>query len=339
MAKVLVSAVAAITFTTTASAVTAIRAAEDGTTPASLHLPSGCPDAIQDPALGYGVIAEDTHARISWRTTMPTDRNTVTYHTGDAAVQRVDVPSVGRLHTANLTDLTPGTTYAFQVTSTSTDTNESVIGPPCLLTTSGPDHTNPHVRDIRIQDTRATTATLTFVSDEPAVAWANVTRADQPAHVQTYAEDATPAYQTLAHTITLRGLTPGTRYIVRVGARDAAGNTDEHGVTVPFATLRNTSDDAVGPQVTDPQCRIGPTTLTVRFTVAEVPATGYLTYGIVTLDQTREAAPATDAEMMVTNFTRQLTGLAPRTPYRIRAVGVDAAGNATESTEVTCITE
>jgi hypothetical protein len=118
------------------------------------------------------------------------------------------------------------------VTVTYTDADDGLGGTNVDKTDAAAvDCLGPTVSDVAISNVDATTALVSWSTDEPATSEA---QADPGAIV------ATSDDRTTTHAVVLEGLTPCTQYTVTATSTDAAGNTGSGGPTAPFTTLDQT---------------------------------------------------------------------------------------------------
>lgn len=165
---------------------------------------------------------------------------TVTWDTDESADSKVDYgltdgyeigtesdTSLVLFHSLDLTGLTPGTLYHFQVRSADLDGNEATDGDYTFTTL---DSTPPVILDPTVVDITETSARVIWTTDEPATS------------VVDYGLDATYGTQVsdsslvTDHSVILLGLDPGTTYHYKVGSEDAWGNYAESGDDT-FTTL------------------------------------------------------------------------------------------------------
>lgn len=158
-------------------------------------------------------------ATITWLTDVPAT-SAVVYGMTTALGSTASDLTLTTQHSITLTGLTPQTTYYFEVRSVDASGNLAIDNNGGLLysfQTAPPDTTPPVISSVYATATD-TTATITWLTDEPATSVIN--------YGTTTALGSTIGDSTLTtiHSITLTGLTPQTTYYYEVGSADAAGN-------------------------------------------------------------------------------------------------------------------
>jgi hypothetical protein len=136
--------------------------------------------------------------------------------------------------------LTAGTTYEARVKSGSSGVKDQAGTPLAsdkvwTFTTQSAaqsDTTPPVISNVRVTNITATSATITWTTNEPADS--QVKYGTTSSVTQTTPRDATVV---TSHSVTVTGLTPNTSYFYRPVSRDAAGNLTNGG-TNRFTTAR-----------------------------------------------------------------------------------------------------
>lgn len=213
------------------------RVANFGGEPVSFTVPQAGPVISDIQVTGI----DDTSATITWTTDRPAD-SVVEYGTttsyGSTTTSAAGVTS----HTVTLTDLDPGTTYHFRVSSTDADGLTSTSGDRTFTTTTTT--VPPVISDVQVTGIGITEATITWSTNVPASSLVEygVTTA--------YGSTETGPGGTTSHAVTLTGLEPGTTYHFRVqstapgGTATSGDHTFTTGDEPPFPEI--TIDGAAG---------------------------------------------------------------------------------------------
>jgi RHS repeat-associated protein len=261
-------------------------------------------------------------ATISWTTNEPADSQ-VEYGTITAYGQSTTLnPALVTSHSQGLSGLTPGTLYHYRVKSRDATGNLAVSGD-FSFTTSTLDTTPPVISDVAAGGITATTATITWTTNENSDS--QVEYGPTTAYGQSTALN--PALLT-AHSQGLSGLNSGTLYHYRVKSRDAAGNLAVSGdftFTTPDITPPVISNVAAVGITTD--------TATITWTTNE-NSDSQVEYGTTTAyGQSTTLNPT-----LMTAHSQGLSGLNPGTLYHYRVKSKDAAGNLAVSGDFTFTT-
>ncbi|QXM09169.1 fibronectin type III domain-containing protein [Geomonas subterranea] len=167
-----------------------------------------------------------------------------------------------------------------------------------------------------------TTATIEWQTNEPSKGSVAYGTVDPPG--TTVAEQSFVS----SHSMQLTGLSPNTKYYVKVTASDAAGNGPTASQVVSLTT-------APRPDTTPPTVTAGPTvssitqgTAVIEWTTDE-PTTGSVIYGLSTLPDTTVGDSTLTGSHRVT-----VSGLAADTVYYVKVTATDAANNGPVSTSV-----
>ena len=159
-----------------------------------------------------------THASamVSWSTNVPA--NTVlAYGTTPALGQLTPVQAaLSAGHQVTLTGLSPGTTYYFAAISTD-EGGASGYSNPHSLTTAGAASPGPVISNVASSNLTATAATITWTTDVPSSSLVNYGTSTN------YGLSVPDSSLTKAHSVTLTGLAPGTRYVFQVVSASPAG--------------------------------------------------------------------------------------------------------------------
>jgi len=181
-----------------------------------------------------------TGAVITWETDEPaTSQVMICEPDGFCAWTELDETLVAN-HSVILGDLKPDTTYHFAVVSI--DDNENEATSEGDLTTLGQvDTTPPLISEVDVSDRSESTATISWVTDEPATSRVEYGITDAYGLTTPSDEELTTS-----HNITLTGLEPDITYYFRVKSEDASGNEAISETARTFATL---STSPVGHEV------------------------------------------------------------------------------------------
>jgi hypothetical protein len=277
------------------------------------------PDCPLPPAITNVVVAGITRngATITWTTnkiaTTWTDLGTVV---GPPYAQSVgtDAP-LALTHSVTLTGLTEGTLYDFRLRSKDSANREAATG---NLTFTTAETVPPVITNVQAVDLDATTARLTWTTDESSDSTVlyGLTTA--------YGSTATSATMLTAHGLNLTGLEPNTTYSYTVQSRDKWGNL---GTTTSYTF--KTSKPAVpvisnvrAEFITEESARILWDTTT--------PTDSKVDYGVTTgYGSVKTLSPLT------TSHSALITGLAQNTTYNYKVSGVDGYAQAATSANFT----
>ena len=157
-------------------------------------------------------------ATIKWSTDEPADAR-VEYgaDTNYGSFSALD-PHLNTDHTIVLTNLTPWTTYHYRVISSDTSDN-SAASDDFTFATGPADFEPPYIWNVTVSNQTLTTATISWITDEPASTQIEFGTTDA------YGTSTTldPTLRT-DHSISLQGLSPSTQYHYRLKNRDESGN-------------------------------------------------------------------------------------------------------------------
>ena len=223
-------------------------------------------------------------------------------------------------HSVVLDNLSPGTQYYYLVTSTDPSSNQGVATSSGTFTTnSGPVITN--------------TSIPTVYNEEATVTWTTDIVADSTVYYSTNS-DMSGASQlgssddVTEHSVTLTGLTSGTKYYVYVESQDTGGNTSVDKNIVEGETRYysfTTTSDSTAPVITDISAAlVGETGATVAWTTDE-GATSQVEWGLTTALGTT----TTETSVYTTQHAVTLTGLSNTTTYYFKVTSKDRALNTT----------
>jgi len=158
----------------------------------------------------------NTSAIITWSTDVPAN-TMVAYGPTTALGQLTPVQTtLSASHGVTLTGLDPGTTYYFICESTGANgvTGYSYMS---SLATTGPPPVAPIISNVTTSTPTSTSATITWTTDVPSNSLVNY------GTTINFGFSALNSSLTKAHSVTLTGLSPGTRYDFQVVSADPAG--------------------------------------------------------------------------------------------------------------------
>ncbi|HTK04833.1 MAG TPA: fibronectin type III domain-containing protein [Candidatus Eisenbacteria bacterium] len=262
-----------------------------------------------------------TAATITWTTDENSD-SVVEYGTTVSYGSTQSNASMVTSHSIGLTGLTPSTLYHFRVKSKDAANNQATSGDFTFTTLTPPDTTAPVISNIQVINIAATSATVTWDTNEPATSFVD--------YGLTVGYGSTAGNGTLvtSHSVNLTGLTSQTLYHFRVRSADAASNSSNSSDGT-FTTL-----DVNAPVITNVQVTgITETGATVTWTTNE-NATSFVDYG-TTVSYGSTAGVATPR---VTSHSVTLSGLTASTTYHFRVRSADVDNNETTSTDDTFAT-
>lgn len=261
-----------------------------------------------------------TTATITW-TTDEGATSTVNYGTsvsyGTASSSASSVTS----HTYNLSGLSAGTTYHFQIVVTDAASNTTTSSD-YTFTTATPDVTAPTLSSIA-SSTTTSTATITWTTNENASSTVRYGATSSYGSAST-----TPAYQT-SQSITITGLTAATTYHFRVESSDSSGNL---ATSSDYTFTTSAVPDTTAPVISSIASTTTDTTATVTWTTNE-NASSTVRYGATSSYGSASTTPTYQTSQSIT-----LTSLSPATTYHFRVESSDSSGNLATSSDYTLTT-
>lgn len=298
----------------------------------------------------------NTSAKVTWTTDSNSD-SFVTYSansdlSGSTQVGQADSVTS---HTVNLTGLTTGTKYYFYVTSgVAVDTNQ---GNYYTFTTTS-DTAAPVISSVTAATVTDTLAVITWTTNESADS-----RLEHSTASGAYTNPLTSsASYNLNHSITLSNLAVNTTYYYRVSSSDTSGNSatsSEYSFTTLEAlstesevAAREAAAETTGRQsisgggvlIIDKTDRQAPTISQVKVSelksgsarvswTTDESANSFVEYGV-----TSAYGDTYGQYDSVTSHSVNLKNLLSETPYNLRALSADSAGNLSRSANLTFTT-
>lgn len=242
-------------------------------------------------------------------------------------------------HAITLSDLEAGASYTYEVETSDSDGNTSIISHLSFTTDSKEDTSSPTiVRGPVVRKISASTATIKWLTDE--FADSRVSFGLTAAHTD-FIEDATG---TRIHSITLTNLEPATRYHYSVSSADQSGNTVSTDVSKNIIglsadhTFRTRVKDDVRPPVIleGPIVEFTNEIVIVKWKTDELSDSRVAVgVGSASNGDVEEGTPifgeptelVVEDNDLVIEHSVTVTGLKPGKPYLFQASSTDAAGN------------
>ncbi len=227
-------------------------------------------------------------------------------------------------HSVTLTGLTPGATYYYRVVSTdptgNTATDSNGGNGYMFDTLSG-----PQISDVTIQSISNTAATIvwnTDVASESAVTYSLSSDMSDELELSNSSE-------VTAHSLTLTGLTRGTRYYFSV----ASGVSIDINGGLYYSFL--TTNDTTSPVISSVSSTLAIDTAALVAWTTDEPATSKVSYSTTTGEYGFSTVLDPD---LSTTHTVTLSDLERDSTYYYIVSSVDASGNGSTSTEYTFVT-
>jgi len=218
-----------------------------------------------------------TSAQINW-TTDVIATSTVGFSTQPSHFENeVGSGSMVTSHSVTLSSLTPNTQYYFQTKSANAsnalavDTNG---GNGYTFSTSAGDSTAPIISNITVANTTASTATITWDTNEAATSFVEYSKTNGFSTGAQFGDVA----MTTSHSVTVPSLEQGTTYYFKVRSKDAANN---EGISAQSSFDTLVSGDVTSPQISGLSSTPSFNSATVTWTTDE-DATSYVEYGSTT---------------------------------------------------------
>lgn len=181
-----------------------------------------------------------TGAVITWETDEPATSQVMICHPDEGCTWTELDETLVASHSVALNDLNPDTTYHYSATSTDASENQEIYEGE-FTTLGQADMIPPLISGIDVSDRSESTATISWVTDEPATSRVEYGTTDAYGLTTPSDEELTTS-----HNITLTALESDTTYYFRVKSEDASGNEVTSEAALTFVTL---SALTVGPEV------------------------------------------------------------------------------------------
>ncbi|MCX8173466.1 MAG: fibronectin type III domain-containing protein [Thermoplasmata archaeon] len=173
-------------------------------------------------------------AVVMWTTDEPSS-SVVEYGTTTSYGQTATGANGVISHSVQLSGLTSSTLYHFRVKSADANGNAAISSDYTFTTSGGGgDTTPPVISNVAVKNITATSAIITWITDEPSSSVVDY------GTTTAYGKTETGAGNTTSHSVSLSGLTPGTLYHFMVKSVDASGNA-ANSSDYTFTTLNNTT--------------------------------------------------------------------------------------------------
>ncbi len=257
----------------------------------------------------------ETTATITWTTDEP-GNSTVNYgNTTDLGLSASD-SNFTTVHVINLSDLTSGTLYYYEVVSTNEAGNETKVdNNGGLYYTFTTDPYFPTISSVQVSNIATTSATIIWTTDRLANSRVNYGEATP---LSLYETDSN---YVLNHTINLSDLEPNTLYYFEVVSTNQYGNTttdNNEGAYYSFTT------EQTAPQISNVAAtNITDNSATITWTTDQ-PSNSTVFYGET------EALGYTESRAdLVYNHSIDLTGLSSNTLYYFAVSSTNAEGKTT----------
>lgn len=295
------------------------------------------PDDTTAPTLSDITVTDvtATQARITFTTDEPA-QGTVQYGLTNAYGLQVVNSTLRTNHSAQLTNLTPNTTYHYRVIVLDAAGNMTTSENHTFTTATAPDTTPPSaVNNLTVTNVTENGVTISWIAPgddgTQGMATAYDLRYSTSPITTTNFSLATPILDVSAplpagssETHTLGGLNPATTYYLALRTSDEANNVSTLSNVPSFTTLTTpTPADTIPPTISSLSSgNTGPTSMDITWNTDE-PATSVVRFGTSQANLSRmESSSALTEGHLVT-----LAGLERRTRYYYRVESTDAAEN------------
>jgi hypothetical protein len=280
-----------------------------------------------------GVTVDTTPPTISSISADPTTSGaTITWNTNENADSQVEYglttsygssttlnATLTSSHSENITGLAPNTLYHYRVVSSDSSANEATSSDQTFTTDPTPGDTTPPVISAVNATPTASSATITWNTDEIA-----------DSQVEYGLTTLDPTLET-THSAPISGLAASTLYHYRVISADGSTNS----TTSSDQTFTTTAaPDTTPPSITNISAGTpGQTTATIVWDTNE-PADSQIEYGLTT---SYGSSTTLDSDL-VTDHSQDISGLTASTLYHYRVISADGSANSTTSSDQTFTT-
>lgn len=231
-------------------------------------------------------------------------------------------------HSVVLRSLTPAATYSYKVVSADIYNNTASSTGYTFTTNSG-----PSISGVSITDITDVSAKITWNTNTAATGYVVYASSSPPSGYE-----AGWGTQSTARTVSLTGLTRGTKYWFYVKSQDADSNLAYDYNVVNGETRYfdfTTSQDSTAPTISNVNATSTTDTVSIIYWTTNEEATSQIEYGVSSGNYINISM--LNSNLDNTHFLK-LTGLAQNTVYYYRAGSADGSGNLASSTEQTFTT-
>jgi chitodextrinase len=269
------------------------------------------------PEVGY---LSDTIAVITF-TTNEDAKGSVSFGTGSPSGSREDEPDFDTIHAVTLANLSPSTSYSYQVSISDRSGNGPVLSQTRTFTTrNNPDGEAPEI--VRKPD-------IEYVSDHLAIiTWDTDKLSDAAVNFGTsrgtYDRLATSPVLAMHHLVALTDLSPDSQYFFTAWSTDPSGNASDKTREKVFTT--NRSPDKNPPAIMNIRVVAGGTTATISWSTSEL-SDGKLVFGT----RSGEFSGQVYDGALLEDHVVTVQGLVTGTTYYFEVVARDPSGNEGQS--------
>ena len=291
-------------------------------------------------------------AIIAWKTDKLSD-SSVSYGDTTSYGQTATSLTLTIDHSIKISNLTPNTTYHYQVASTDANGNSATSTDYTLTTlylsvSTQNDTTPPTISNVATSTVSDTQATITWTTNE--LSTSQVVYGASTSYGSQTTKDTTPTYR---HSVTISGLTKLTKYHYKVVSNDLSGNsasstdytfttTDQPGIVKTISQgggvvfiEKPTKPDDTPPIISSIEVKdITQTSVTIAWMTNE-KADSFVKYG----KTTDYGGTVGDPEESKTSHQIALTSLTPGSVYHFKIFGKDSYGNLGYSADKTFTTK
>ena len=258
----------------------------------------------------------------------------VTYNVkGSTSIKMVQSSPFATKHIMPIISLTSGTDYEAKVKITNRKGEVSESGVLSWTTRKDDiDTTNPKISNVVVRNDTSTTATLTWMTDEPTTTAVWYYTSELSRFFGIAANDMKSQAETVefttSHTATLTGLTPGQTYLYKVGGIDRnnnLGQSDE----MSFVAKTQNPTDTIKPIIYNMMVntRNSPRIAFIRWSTNEA-TTDTIVYS-TSPDFTADTTKTITQARLTTNHQISIRGIERNTFYYVKVTSVDGSNNAT----------
>ena len=261
-----------------------------------------------------------TSATVTWTTDESSDSK-VNYGTTTSYGANKSSASMVTTHSVNVTGLTAGTTYHYQVVSTDASSNTATSSDKTFTTTAAADTTPPVITSISSSSITQTSATVTWTTDESSDSKVNY------GTTTGYGNNKSDASMVTSHSVNITGLTANTTYNFQVVSNDASSNTatSSNNTFKTLAPAADTTKPTVS--ITAPSAGNVSNTVTVTANAAD-------NVGVVGVQFKLDGNNLNAEDTSSPYSTSWNTKTASNGSHTLTAIARDAAGNVQTSSSV-----